>query len=85
MDYIKMQREIVNRIPEGNIFSRKDLSDIAAKISTDFREILLRNLLEKLLNEGQIIRVGRNQYQKRNSDEEKMYIKIFILKKHRLL
>lgn len=64
MDYVKMQREIVNKIPEDTIFSRQDLSSIAFKISTDFKETLLRNLLEKMLSEGQIVRVGRNQYQK---------------------
>ncbi len=66
MNYIKMQTEVVNRIPEDTIFSRKDLSNIATEISTDFKETLLRNLLEKLLKEGEIVRVGRNQYQKRN-------------------
>ncbi len=71
MDYIKMQKEIVKRIPDDTIFSRKDLSNIAVKISTDFKETLLRNLLEKLLSDGQIIRIGRNQYQKKNFDENK--------------
>lgn len=71
MDYIKMQREIVNRIPEATIFTRKDISNIATKISTDFKETLLRNLLEKLLKEGEIVRVGRNQYQKRNLNDIK--------------
>jgi hypothetical protein len=37
MDYVKIQREIVNRIPDDIIFSRKDLSNIADKISTDFK------------------------------------------------
>lgn len=71
MDYGKMQREIVNKIPEDTIFSRQDLSSIAFQISADFKETLLRNLLEKLLSEGQIVRVGRNQYQKRSSGGNK--------------
>lgn len=70
MDYI----EIESNIPENVTFSRQDLLLISMEAIPGFRETLLRNLLEKLLNNGIIVRVGRNQYQKKkNSHNKQIY------------
>ena len=58
-------------IPNSEILTRQDICHIAKKIDPSFRETLLRNTLEKLMVDGYIIRVGRNQYEACNSKNKK--------------
>lgn len=71
MDYIKVEEEIEKKIPDKTILDRQCLIEIAMKVSPDFRETLFRNLLEKLLKEGIVVRVGRNQYKKNDGRTNK--------------
>ncbi|MCH5249899.1 MAG: hypothetical protein J1E98_08195 [Lachnospiraceae bacterium] len=66
MDYIKVEKVITEEMPEKKTINRQELIEITKKINPEFKETLLRNLLEKLLNDEVIVRVGRNQYQKKN-------------------
>ena len=64
MDYIKLKDEIIKNIPEGCILNRQDLMEFAIAVNNEFKETLFRNLLEKLMEDGELIRIGRNQYRK---------------------
>ncbi|MEG2123864.1 MAG: DUF6577 family protein [Clostridium sp.] len=71
-----MNRKLVMEgIPNNAVLTRQDILRIACQIDNSFRETLFRNLLEDLLQEGSIIRVGRNRYQKSIPGVEKvMYL-----------
>lgn len=56
--------EIEKKIEPGHVMSRKDISSIAKSVDSSFRDTLLRNLLEELIINGSIVRVGRNCYMK---------------------
>lgn len=71
MDYTKIKEEIIKKIPEETIFSRRNLLELAMEINSEFRDTLLRNLLGKLLDDGDVIRVGRNRYQKNSRKTSK--------------
>ncbi len=62
MDYFTIKEIIIEKIPEDCILNRQELLEIAMKINPEFKETLFRNLLEKLLKEGDLVRVGRNQF-----------------------
>lgn len=47
-------------------FSRNDLYKVAVSLEQQFSQTDIRNLLEKLLASELIVRVGRNQYQKKS-------------------
>ncbi len=47
-------------------FSRNDLFKVAVSLEQQFSQTDIRNLLEKLLASDLIVRVGRNQYQKKS-------------------
>lgn len=68
-----MNRKLMmERIPNEAILTRQDILQIARQVDHSFRDTLFRNLLEKLLEEGSIVRVGRNRYQKSSTDMEKL-------------
>lgn len=68
-----MNRKLmVEKIPNEVILTRRDILQIARQVDHSFRDTLFRNLLEKLLEEGSIVRVGRNRYQKFSTDMEKL-------------
>ena len=71
MDYAKIIEYISKKIPNGVVLNRQDLLDKSMEINPLFQETLLRNLLEKLLKEGVLVRVGRNQYKKYNGSVNK--------------
>lgn len=71
MDYIKMKNVMIEKIPEDCMLSRRELFELAMNVNHEFKETLLRNLLEKLLSEGDLIRIGRNQYQKASKKNSK--------------
>ena len=71
MDYAKIIEYISKKIPNGVVLNRQDLLDKSMEINPLFQETLLRNLLEKLLKEGVLVRVGRNQYKKYNGSINK--------------
>ena len=64
MDYAKLKDEIIKKIPEGCILNRQELMEFAIAGNNEFKETLFRNLLEKLMEDGELIRIGRNQYRK---------------------
>lgn len=64
MDYAKLQKELIKKIPANCILNRQELLALAIEVNNEFKETLFRNLLEKLMEDGMLIRVGRNQYQK---------------------
>lgn len=64
MDYVKMKDEMIKKIPVDCTLSRQELLALANDINHEFKETLFRNLLEKLMKDGDLIRIGRNQYQK---------------------
>lgn len=80
MNYAKMMEEIVKRIPEETIFTRQSLFEITMEVNPEFRETLLRNLLGKLLDSGDVVRVGRNQYQKNSRNNDKNVYKNYYSK-----
>lgn len=49
---------------EKETFSRKDIFEAAYNIDNTFKETQMRSLMGKLLNQGCIIRIGRNLYSK---------------------
>lgn len=63
MEYQKV-KQAIERIPEDCILNRQEVLKLAMDVDLGFKETLLRNLLQKLLDEGDLIRIGRNQYQK---------------------
>lgn len=71
MDYLYLRKILIEKIPEDSVINRQRLLEYAINIDSDFKETLFRNLLEKLLNEGDLIRIGRNQYQKANKKNSK--------------
>ena len=74
MDYIKLKDEIIKNIPEGCILNRQDLMEFAIAVNNEFKETLFRNLLEKLMEDGELIRIGRNQYRKATAaDHREVY------------
>ena len=56
---------MINQIPDETILTRQDILQIACEVDVSFRETLLRNLLENLLQEGILVRAGRGRDQKR--------------------
>lgn len=74
MDYAKLKDEIIRKIPEGCILDRQELMAFAIAGNKEFKETLFRNLLEKLMEDGELIRIGRNQYRKATiTDRRKVY------------
>lgn len=57
-----LYNKIVKIIPPKQTFNRSELLSFARQIHPDFSNTSLRNLLEFLLKNGIITRVGRNQY-----------------------
>lgn len=66
MDYLKMKDEIIKKLPVDYILDRQELLILACEINHEFKDTLFRNLLEKLMKDGELIRVGRNQYKKKD-------------------
>ena len=64
MNYVYLKKIIVETIPADCVLDRQRLLEYAIRINPQFKETLFRNLLGKLLDEGDLVRVGRNQYQK---------------------
>lgn len=56
--------KIMSEISDEKIFSRQELCNTVKLLCPDFKDTLLRNLLQNLLQKEFIIRVGRNQYRK---------------------
>ena len=52
---------MINQIPDETILTRQDILQIACEVDVSFRETLLRNLLENLLQEGILVRAGRGR------------------------
>ena len=64
MNYVEIKEEITKKIPDKYVLNRQELLALAIESNNEFKETLFRNLLEKLLDDGTLIRIGRNQYQK---------------------
>ena len=62
---------MINQIPDETILTRQDILQIACEVDVSFRETLLRNLLENLLQEGILVRAGRGRYQKFSYEAKK--------------
>lgn len=71
MDYTYLKKILIEAIPADGVLDRQRLLEYAININPEFKETLFRNLLEKLLAEGDLIRVGRNQYRKANKINSK--------------
>ena len=71
LKYKALTEKVVEKLPDESVFTRKDLLEAVMVLEEDFKESMLRNLLEKLLKEECIIRVGRNQYQKKTQNMKK--------------
>lgn len=63
---------LIDRI-QDKVFCRYDIYKAACELDHGFRETQLRNLLGELLDHEAIIRVGRNQYQKRKDVSKHIY------------
>jgi hypothetical protein len=63
-----MDCEILLKKINNEVFDRQDIYNAAISIKKDFRETLMRNLMEELLKNGYISRVARNQYVKGSGD-----------------
>ena len=58
-----MEAEIIKAVlPKNKSFTRQEICEIAETVDTEFNETLLRNMLEKLLKNGDIVRVAQNRY-----------------------
>lgn len=64
MNYAEIKKEITKKIPADYVLNRQELLALAIESNNEFKETLFRNLLRKLLEDGTLIRIGRNQYQK---------------------
>lgn len=74
MNYFKLKDEIIKNIPEGYVLNRQELMDFAIVGNNEFKETLFRNLLERLMKDGALIRIGRNQYRKATiADHREVY------------
>lgn len=68
---------MINNINK-DVFTRQDIFAVAHHIYSEFRETNLRHLIENLLVDGTIVRVGRNQYRKaENSFSHKEYKNLY--------
>ena len=57
--------ELLDQI-DKEVFTRQDIIMHAKILNNRNRDSLIRNLIEKLLREDYIVRIGRNQYQKKD-------------------
>lgn len=64
MNYAEIKKEITKKVPDEYVLNRQELLALAIESNNEFKETLFRNLLEKMLKDGTLIRIGRNQYQK---------------------
>ena len=68
-----MEIEMIEKyLPENKIFTRQELCKIAEKLDSDFKETLLRNMLEKLLINGDVVRVAHNKYMLNHGTNKKL-------------
>ncbi len=69
--------DILEKI-ENIVFTRQDVYVAAYSVEDNFRETQMRNLMEKLLSDGSIVRVARNKYCKKSTTSNmKQYEGIF--------
>ena len=61
-------KQIIKKLKKQT-FSRDDIYNVAVSVEPEFSHTDIRNLLEKLLASKLIVRVGRNQYQKKSKAE----------------
>lgn len=72
MEYMKVKQSVMENIPEDTILNRQEILRLAMRTDSEFKETLLRNLIQKLLDDDDLIRIGRNHYQKVSKKNIKM-------------
>lgn len=75
MNYTKMREKIMMKIPEASVMDRQELYAITTEVNPEFKDTLFRNMLEKLMENGDLVRVGRNQYRKKDATNSKVAYK----------
>ena len=51
MEYMKVKQSVMENIPEDTILNRQEILRLAMRTDSEFKETLLRNLIQKLLND----------------------------------
>lgn len=54
--------DVIERLKRVDVFARNDLYDVLKESNKTISESIANHMLQQLLNEGYIVRVGRNKY-----------------------
>ena len=79
-----VKENIANYLPDG-AFDRSAIFDAARKIDSNFKETLLRNLIQWLKTENIIIHNGRNLYTKAGDKDKKSYSGLYSKRGKKIL
>lgn len=86
MDYTMMKERIMMQIPVNCVMDRQEIYAITTQVNPDFKETLFRNMMEKLMENDDLVRVGRNQYRKKDTEKSKeVYINRYSTEAQRIV